>query len=79
MMMLILVKNEDNALKNLAWDSIKDNLKSSVTPGFRKEIKRELDLDFSGLADERKAEENRRLKKEINKWEKEMMSYFDVS
>ena len=78
-MMLILKKNGDKKLKDAAWDDLKHGLISSVTPGFRKEVKEEMqEKGVGGTKDQLAKEEKTRLTKRLDKWEESISNFFDV-
>jgi len=78
MAILILKKHNDKELTNTAWDSVKDDLIATVKTGFLKDTKDEMD-DFNGTPAQIKAEKARRVAGKIDKWEKSMNLFFEIS
>jgi len=79
LMMLILQLHGDKELKENAWDNLQHGLISTVSPGFRKDIKQDIQKEgFAGDVDAIKAEEKRRLNLRTSEWEASMKKFFNL-
>jgi len=78
-MMLILQLHGDQNLKETAWDNLQDGLLSTVSSGFRRDVKEKMELEgFGGTKSQVRDEEKRRLKIETSKWDNAIRKFFEV-
>ena len=78
-MMLVLQKNRNKELCSTGWEDIKDDLTATVKKGFRREIKADMDLNWTGLNMQQFNEElQNRLDKRVLQWEESMIDLFRI-
>ena len=79
LMMLILQAHGDQKLKERAWDNLQDGLLSTVSTGFRRDVKESMELEgFGGTVAEIRTEQKRRLVIETTKWDASMRKFFEI-
>jgi len=78
-MMLILQLHGDQSLKEKAWDNLQDGLIATVSTGFRRDVKEQMEIDgFGGTPAVVREEAKRLLIIETSKWDNSMRSFFGI-
>ena len=78
-MMLILQLHGDQSLKEKAWDNLQDGLIATVSTGFRRDVKEQMEIDgFGGTPAVVREEAKRLLIIATSKWDNSMRSFFGI-